>query len=86
MKIVEGQTDEIIKSLEFLKNIKSKGDLVDDLTKDIKYVDREEDPELKEMYEQEKKRFENLAKEYESKVDGEIDMDMHGNIKIKYHN
>lgn len=51
MKIVEGQTEEIIKSLEFLKNIKSKGDLVDDLTKDIKYVDREEDPELKEMYE-----------------------------------
>ena len=45
-------------------------------------MEREEDPELKAMYEAEKKKFEELSQTLEGKIDGEITMDMHGNINI----
>jgi hypothetical protein len=35
------------------------------------------------MYEEEQRKFENLHKDLEGKVDGEINMDMHGNITVK---
>ena len=35
------------------------------------------------MYEEEQSKFENMTKELEGKIDGEIDMDMHGNINIR---
>jgi hypothetical protein len=65
---------------------------VDELNKDIielqkqrkvKYVDREEDPELKKAYEEEQARFMQMHEKLAGKIDGEIVMDMHGNVSIK---
>ena len=35
------------------------------------------------MYKEELDNFNKLSEEYKGKVDGEIDMDLHGNISIK---
>mmetsp|Transcript_17608 Transcript_17608/g.16837 ORF Transcript_17608/g.16837 Transcript_17608/m.16837 type:complete len:100 (+) Transcript_17608:645-944(+) len=35
------------------------------------------------MYEEERKKFENLEKDLEGKIDGEIFMDMQGNLSFK---
>lgn len=50
-----------------------------------KYIDREEDPQIKKMFEEEQKRFESLHEQLKGKVDGEIDMDMHGNVTVRQH-
>lgn len=52
----------------------------------IKYIDREEDPELKKMFEEEQKKFEDLQTKLAGKIDGEIDMDMHGNVVFRTKN
>jgi hypothetical protein len=49
----------------------------------VRYVEREEDLELKAMYEEEQKKFENLQETMADKIDGEIDMDMHGNFTFR---
>ena len=46
-------------------------------------MEREEDVELKQMYEEEKKRFEKLHESLVGKIDGQIDLDMHGNISVR---
>jgi hypothetical protein len=48
-----------------------------------KYVEREEDPELRRLYEQEQQRFQQMQETLKGKIDGEIDMDMHGNVTFK---
>ena len=53
--------------------------------KNLKYVEREEDEELKEMFAAERKRLDELQERMGDKIDGEIDMDLHGNITIKNH-
>lgn len=35
------------------------------------------------MFEEEQKRFESLHEQLKGKVDGEIDMDMHGNVTVR---
>ena len=54
-----------------------------DRFKNIKYVEREEDPELKKMYDDEVHRVRNLQNELGHKVDGEISIDIEGNVEIK---
>lgn len=51
--------------------------------KNLRYVEREEDPSLKEMFEKERDRLDKLSERMYGKVDGEIDMDLHGNITLK---
>lgn len=51
--------------------------------KNLQYVEREEDPELKAMFEKEKDRLDKLSERLYGKLDGEIDMDLHGNIAVK---
>lgn len=51
--------------------------------KKIKYIEREDDPELKKMYIEEQKRFETMHEQLAGKIDGEIDMDMHGNVVFR---
>ena len=54
-----------------------------DTFKDLKYVEREEDSELKAQSEAEKKKFDELSKRMYGQVDGELDMDLHGNITFR---
>ena len=49
----------------------------------MEYVVREEDPTLKEMYDKEQKRFFELSERLYGQIDGEIDMDLHGNISFR---
>ena len=49
----------------------------------LKYVEREEDPELKAMYESEMTKFNNMSKDLHGQIDGELDMDLHGNITFR---
>jgi hypothetical protein len=51
--------------------------------KSLQYVEREEDAGLKQMFEQERERLDKLSERMYGKVDGEIDMDLHGNITVK---
>ena len=52
--------------------------------KKVKYIEREDDKELKKLYEEEQIRFESMQDTLAGKIDGEIDMDMHGNVNIRY--
>lgn len=52
-----------------------------DRFKDLKYVEREEDLELKAMFEESQSRLFNLEKVMEGKVDGELSVDLHGNME-----
>ena len=45
-------------------------------------MDREEDEELKAMFEKEIDNVKNLDAKLKSQTDGVIDMDLHGNMKI----
>lgn len=51
--------------------------------RDLEYCEREDDEELKAMYEKERKRVERLTEEMGDRIDGEINMDLHGNITFK---
>ena len=48
--------------------------------REIKYVERVEDPEIKKAYEEERERFEKMHETMSGQIDGEIDLDMHGNV------
>lgn len=39
--------------------------------------------ELRKLYEEEKKSFEGMHETLKGKIDGEIDMDMHGNFTFR---
>lgn len=54
--------------------------------KKIRYVEREEDPEMKMAFEEEKARYENLHETLKDQIDGQIDLDMHGNVTIREYN
>ena len=49
----------------------------------IDYVEREEDEELKAMFEKERARLDKLQDRMYGKIDGEIDLDLHGNIQVR---
>ncbi len=75
-------TDELIKSMEILKEVdrlhQESG--IAEQFKKIQYVEREEDLELKAAYEAEQAKFNSLSQSLKGKVDGEISIDLHGNI------
>lgn len=48
----------------------------------IKYVEREEDPELKALFDKKTEQLANLGKSLEGKIDGEINIDLHGNVEL----
>ena len=52
--------------------------------KKIEYVEREENLEMKEIYDQEQIKFQQISEKMKGKVDGEINMDLHGNMDIKH--
>ena len=78
-------TEEMTKALEgtkeFDKMFNESG--YADTFKNLKYVDREEDFELKAQSEAEKKKFDELSQRMYGQVDGELDMDLHGNITFR---
>jgi len=45
-------------------------------------VDREEDPELKALFDKKTEQLANLGKSLEGKIDGEINVDLHGNVEL----
>lgn len=49
----------------------------------LEYCKREEDQELKALFEKEKERFNELTESLHGDIDGEIDMDLHGNISFR---
>lgn len=49
----------------------------------LEYVEREEDPELKTLFTKERERIDKLSETLYGKIDGEIDMDLHGNITFR---
>ena len=75
-------TEELIKSMEILKEVdrlhQESG--ISEQFKKIKYVEREEDLELKEAYERDQAKFNAFSESLKGKVDGEISIDLHGNI------
>ena len=75
-------TDELLKSMEILKEVdrlhKESG--IAEQFKKIQYVERVEDLELKEAFEREQAKFNSFSESLKGKVDGEISIDLHGNI------
>lgn len=61
---IDRHTDELIKSLEIFKKMETlNAEMISeqaDERKKIRYVEREEDPEMKKAFEEEKARYENL--------------------------
>ena len=53
-----------------------------DQFKNLSYVEREEDPELKQMFEKHQENLFSLEKNLEGRVDGEISIDLHGNVEM----
>lgn len=51
--------------------------------KNIKYVEREEDQQLKALYEAEIRELKEMGTRLKGRIDGEIDMDLHGNITFR---
>jgi hypothetical protein len=49
----------------------------------LEYCDREEDEELKALFVKEQEKFDKLSESLYGKIDGEIDMDLHGNISFR---
>ncbi|TNV73045.1 hypothetical protein FGO68_gene9940 [Halteria grandinella] len=87
LEAMDEQTKEIVKSLEGLKKIDEYNSenmkFQEERRKTQKYISREEDQELKSLYEEEQKRFEKLQESLARKIDGQIDMDMHGNVRFR---
>jgi hypothetical protein len=75
-------TDEIVKGLEGIKQVDKfyQESGYRERFRSIQYVDREEDAELKAMFEQEVKEIKDLDEKLKGKVDAVIDMDLHGNM------
>jgi len=82
---IEEFTSEIVKAMEgtkaFDKEYQQSG--YSEQFKNLKYVEREEDPELKELYMKEQAKFRQMSEEMKGKIDGELDMDLHGNITFR---
>ena len=77
-------TEEIVKGLENIKQVDkfyAESDYKERF-KSIKYFEREEDQELKELYFQDQQSIKNMRDNLFHKVDGVIDIDMHGQVKI----
>ncbi|CDW79905.1 UNKNOWN [Stylonychia lemnae] len=85
LKQIQKETEDIVKGLEAFKVLEESqiGSTYNDRFKNVKYIEREEDLELKKMYEDEQERFNKLAEELKDKIEGEIDMDMHGNVQFR---
>lgn len=81
-------TKEIVKGLEGFKEV-DKYYLENNISerfKKISYVEREEDEELKLLFDKEVEHVRELDEKLKGKTDGVIDMDLHGNMKIRYDN
>ena len=48
----------------------------------IRYVEREEDPELRMLHEEKLASVSSLSEKLKGKVDAELDLDLHGNLKV----
>lgn len=85
LKNIQGDAVEIAKGLEGIKDFERyyKEAKIADRFKDIKYVSREEDPELKQEYESRQEKLDNLSESLVGKIDGEIDLDLHGNLSFR---
>ena len=75
-------TDELIKSMEVLKEVDRlhQASGIAEQFKKIQYVEREDNLELKKAFEDEQIKFNEFSKSLKGKVDGEISIDLHGNI------
>eukprot|EP00347_Sterkiella_histriomuscorum_P022422 403338547 len=82
---LDSQTEELMKGLQSLKRLEQMNpiDGQEERFKNIKYVEREEDLELKKLYEEEIKQLQSMSKNLAGKIDGEIDMDLHGNVTFR---
>lgn len=78
-------TDEFIQSMEQTKEFDEEYEKsgYSEQFKNLEYCERLEDPVLKKKAEEEKKRFDQLSERMYGKVDGELDMDLHGNITFR---
>ena len=78
-------TNEIVKGLEAIKEVDKFYAASDykERFKSIKYVDREDDPELRQLYEQDQQAIQTISQNLKGKVDGVIEMDLHGNMSIQ---
>ena len=54
-----------------------------DRFKNVKYADREEDAELRQAYEAEQEKLDGLSGRLAGKIDGEINLDLHGNLTFR---
>lgn len=70
---------EVLKDFDRLNEENKVGERFDNL----KYVEREEDPELKALYEKKKQEFASMPDELDDKVDAHIDIDYHGNMTVR---
>ena len=54
-----------------------------DRFKNIEYVDRVEDNEIKQKFEEQLAAVEGMQDKFKDKLDGEMSMDLHGNLEVK---
>ena len=54
-----------------------------DRFKNVKYADREEDADLKQAYEAKQEKLDGLSGRLAGKIDGEINLDLHGNLTFR---
>ena len=82
---VDGFTEELVKAVEASKEVDQAYEEsgYQEHFRSLEYCEREEDPELKKEYEEEQERFRKLSERMHGKVDGELDMDLHGNITFR---
>ena len=87
LKEIGEQTDDLVKQMEVLKKIDEMNKEViavqKEQAKQRKYISREEDLEIKSLYEEEQKKFLKMQETLGDKIDGEIDMDLHGNFTFR---
>ena len=84
---IDKQTKELVKNMAVLKKVDEMNqpiiEMQEQMRKNRKWVDREEDLELKQKYEQQKQRVSNLHEELAGKIEGQINLDFHGNISFQ---
>jgi len=75
-------TEELVEQMKVFKEIdvmhEKSGKA--EMFKNIKYVEREVDEEIKAGFDREAERFAEMSSKLKNKVDGEISIDLHGNI------
>ena len=82
---ISSQSDKLAQGLQSMKDWDKiyEDNQLGEKFKNLKYADREEDAELKQAYEVEQGKLDSLSSRLAGKIDGEINLDLHGNLTFR---